>query len=704
MPGRDRLLDHVLDGRLVDDRQHLLRLGLGGREEAGAQAGGGDDGLADGGHGAPCLLAGLRASTMRSSPRRRRSRLSRWRSDDQRRRTPAKASDLAAGPPDQRPPPPGSPTATATEPADAGPERPSRRRPQRRRGTSAGTGQEHDGHPGAGGHALAAAEPAGDRARRGRARPPARRPRPTPGRRAASPSAGGDGALGQVAEQHERAGPAAHRAEGVRRARVARALAGGVAALAPAHQDGGGERARAGRRGPRAATPRSTAPAYGRARCAARDGPTATLALSPFECQRTEDAVPTYEYRCKDCGERARGRPVVHRRRPHHVRGLRRRSCARSSARRHLLQGQRLLQERQPRQVRQPRPRRRPATRPALVARRRQQPTRLEHRRRRELRPTKDAGRRRRQPAATSTRPRARHEHLTPFRRRRPPLASAAASPADRIDPEEARPCAGSRPSRRRPRGAGPAAPPRAAPRARGRAGRCSCGAGRGRARVRAAEAARAAWGRPIPVLVATRDLARRATRSTPATPRWSRATRRRSCPTARSPRVPDDGRRGASPCSRARCCATERLAPPGAPGVAAGSRRAPGPSPSRSSRAPRPPLEVGERVDVLVALAAEAAGDGPAGLRARRRRLVVDVAEARRHHRRRRRTSRLASRSPSAGRRDPRRSLGDAASDLADGVEDEHADADARPGRSRTARRCGCGSGAACPTPRTSR
>ena len=46
MPAAHRLLDHVLDGRLVDDRQHLLGLGLGGRQEAGAEAGGGDDGLA----------------------------------------------------------------------------------------------------------------------------------------------------------------------------------------------------------------------------------------------------------------------------------------------------------------------------------------------------------------------------------------------------------------------------------------------------------------------------------------------------------------------------------------------------------------------------------------------------------------------------------------------------------------------------------
>ena len=46
-PDGDRLLDHVLDDRLVDERQHLLRLRLGGGKEARAEAGGGEDGLAD---------------------------------------------------------------------------------------------------------------------------------------------------------------------------------------------------------------------------------------------------------------------------------------------------------------------------------------------------------------------------------------------------------------------------------------------------------------------------------------------------------------------------------------------------------------------------------------------------------------------------------------------------------------------------------
>ena len=45
---RDRFLDAVLNDRLVDERQHFLRLRLGGGQEARAEAGGGEDGFADG--------------------------------------------------------------------------------------------------------------------------------------------------------------------------------------------------------------------------------------------------------------------------------------------------------------------------------------------------------------------------------------------------------------------------------------------------------------------------------------------------------------------------------------------------------------------------------------------------------------------------------------------------------------------------------
>jgi hypothetical protein len=48
--GRHRLLDHVLDDRLVHERQHLFRLRLGGGKEARAEARGGEDGLADASH------------------------------------------------------------------------------------------------------------------------------------------------------------------------------------------------------------------------------------------------------------------------------------------------------------------------------------------------------------------------------------------------------------------------------------------------------------------------------------------------------------------------------------------------------------------------------------------------------------------------------------------------------------------------------
>ena len=62
--GLARLVDHVLDQRPVDHRQHFLRNGLGGGEEAGTEAGDGEYGLADRFHGAcRCLgVAGGRGS------------------------------------------------------------------------------------------------------------------------------------------------------------------------------------------------------------------------------------------------------------------------------------------------------------------------------------------------------------------------------------------------------------------------------------------------------------------------------------------------------------------------------------------------------------------------------------------------------------------------------------------------------------------
>ena len=45
--GMDRLFDAVLDDRLIDDRQHLFRLRLGGGQKAGAEPGGGKNGFAN---------------------------------------------------------------------------------------------------------------------------------------------------------------------------------------------------------------------------------------------------------------------------------------------------------------------------------------------------------------------------------------------------------------------------------------------------------------------------------------------------------------------------------------------------------------------------------------------------------------------------------------------------------------------------------
>src|SRR3546814_15757273 len=51
-PGVARLVDRILDERLVDDRQHFLRHRLGGRQEPGPEATDGEDRLTHGyGHG-----------------------------------------------------------------------------------------------------------------------------------------------------------------------------------------------------------------------------------------------------------------------------------------------------------------------------------------------------------------------------------------------------------------------------------------------------------------------------------------------------------------------------------------------------------------------------------------------------------------------------------------------------------------------------
>jgi hypothetical protein len=58
--GLARLVDHVLDQRPVDHRQHLLRHGLGRRQEPGAQSGHGENGFADRSHAGAGTLMGTR--------------------------------------------------------------------------------------------------------------------------------------------------------------------------------------------------------------------------------------------------------------------------------------------------------------------------------------------------------------------------------------------------------------------------------------------------------------------------------------------------------------------------------------------------------------------------------------------------------------------------------------------------------------------
>ena len=63
--GGDRFFDAVLDDRLVDERQHLFRLRLGGGQEAGAQPGGRKHRLADGSCSRGTLIMPHGASRMR---------------------------------------------------------------------------------------------------------------------------------------------------------------------------------------------------------------------------------------------------------------------------------------------------------------------------------------------------------------------------------------------------------------------------------------------------------------------------------------------------------------------------------------------------------------------------------------------------------------------------------------------------------------
>ena len=128
---------------------------------------------------------------------------------------------------------------------------------------------------------------------------------------------------------------------------------------------------------------------------------------------------------------------------------------------------------------------------------------------------------------------------------------------------------------------------------------------------VQGAEDARAAWGRSITVLVAAHDLR--------AGDQLSASSVRREAHPARL--VPDgaltqlpEGARLSAPVFGGEVLREERLASAGASVIAARL-----PSGTRAVAIPvepgtTPPLEVGDRVEVLVALPLEAAGEGPPG------------------------------------------------------------------------------------------
>lgn len=143
---------------------------------------------------------------------------------------------------------------------------------------------------------------------------------------------------------------------------------------------------------------------------------------------------------------------------------------------------------------------------------------------------------------------------------------------------------------------------------------------------VQQAEDAQAAWGRGAPVLVATEDLqagdrlesgnTRLVTHPAPLVPAGALTS------------LPDDGR-VATPVYDGEVVREERLAPAGASVLAARL-----PAGARAMAIPvepgiTPPVVVGDRVEVLVALPPEAAGDGPPGFALATDVPVVDVTDA---------------------------------------------------------------------------
>jgi Flp pilus assembly protein CpaB len=143
---------------------------------------------------------------------------------------------------------------------------------------------------------------------------------------------------------------------------------------------------------------------------------------------------------------------------------------------------------------------------------------------------------------------------------------------------------------------------------------------------VQRAEEAAAAWGRRVPVLVATRDL-------DAGDPLDAGNTRVDHHPEPLVPdgamrALPDDGRL-AEPVYAGEVVRQERLAPGGLSEVAARL-----PDGTRAMAIPvepghAPVLVIGDRVDVLVALPVETAGAGPPGFALADGVPVVDVSDA---------------------------------------------------------------------------
>ena len=143
---------------------------------------------------------------------------------------------------------------------------------------------------------------------------------------------------------------------------------------------------------------------------------------------------------------------------------------------------------------------------------------------------------------------------------------------------------------------------------------------------VRRAEETAAAWGTQVPVLVATRDLAAGDALEAGNTRVQHRPAR--LVPDGAVRALPDD-RRLAEPVYAGEVVREERLAPGGLSEIAARL-----PEGTRAMAIPvepghAPVLVIGDRVDVLVALPAEAAGDGPPGFALADDVLVVDVGDA---------------------------------------------------------------------------